>query len=39
MPTAGMLWIGSGAHRGENRGKRAMQIPPTQISLLVYSLE
>lgn len=32
MPTAGMPWIRSGAHRRENRGKKAMQIPPTQIS-------
>lgn len=39
MPTAGMLWIRSTAHRGENRGKRAMQIPPTQIALLVCSVE
>lgn len=32
MPTTGMLWIRSKAHRGENKGKRVMQIPPTQIS-------
>lgn len=32
MPTAGILWIRSGAHRRENRGKRAKQTPPTQMS-------
>lgn len=32
MPTAGMLYTRSRAHRGEKRGKRAMQIPPTQVS-------
>lgn len=32
MPTTGMPWIRSGDHRGENRGKRVMQISATQIS-------
>lgn len=27
-----MPWIRSKAHKGENRGKRSMEIPPTQIS-------